>query len=268
MYTADEQADWLGSELGPKLKEAHPEVLVFPFDHNKDHAHKWAQTMYNHPTAAQYVSGIAFHWYSGDEFNHVAQIHAEHPEAILLPSEATWEKYRWSPGTTVETGEWAFGEGYAHDILGDLNAGAAGWTDWNMLLDQDVGPNHLGNNCDAPMMADNTKQELYLHPQYYFIGHFSKYLVPGSRRIKSAVLNSTSYTGGGRGYGTCTEEDGLEATAFKRPNGSVAVVVLNCGALAQNFKLKDIGRSLIAQIPGSSIQTFIFERSEHDTTFV
>lgn len=24
--------------------------------------------------------------------------------------------------------------GYAHDIMGNLNAGAAGWIDWNMLL--------------------------------------------------------------------------------------------------------------------------------------
>jgi glucosylceramidase len=259
VYTANETADWIGNYLGPKLKSAHPDVSIFPFDHNKDHVHLWAQTMYSHPNASQYIAGMSFHWYSGDEFEHVAQIHAAHPEAILLPSEATWEKYRWSPGTTVKTGEWSFGAGYAHDILGDLNAGAGGWTDWNLLLDQQGGPNHLSNWCDAPMMTDDN--DVYLHPQYYFIGHFSKYLVPGSRRITTSVQNSTSYSGDVRGYGTCTEEDGLEATAFQRPDGNIALVVLNCGAQAQNFKIKDIGRSAAVQIPGSSIQTFVFKRS-------
>jgi len=258
VYTADEEADWIGNELGPKLQAAHPEVLILPHDHNKDHVQLWADTMFSHPTAAQYVSGMAFHWYSGDEFDHVAQIHKKYPDAVLLPTEATWEKYRWGPETTVETGEWFFGEGYAHDILGDLNSGAQGWTDWNLLLDQDGGPNHLGNNCDAPMMADNGKQELYLHPQYYFIGHFSKFLVPGSKHLTSAVSGSTSYTGGGRGYGSCSEEDGVEATAFLRPDNVVAVVVLNCGASPQNFKLKDGDRAAAVQIPASSIQTFLF----------
>jgi glucosylceramidase len=261
VFSADEQADWIGSELGPQLKAAHPEVLIFPFDHNKDHVHLWADTMYSHPSASQYIAGIAFHWYSGDEFDHVAQVHQKYPKATLLPSEATWEKYRWSKRATVESGEWSFGEGYGHDILGDLNQGACGWTDWNMLLDQTGGPNHLGNNCDAPMFADNDKQELYLHPQYYYIGHFSKYLVPGSRRILSSVSGSTAYSGPGRGYGTCTAEDGLQATAFQRPDGTVAVVVLNCGAMPLNFKLKDAGRAAAVQIPGNAIQTFTFSRA-------
>lgn len=261
VYTADEEADWIGSELGPKLKAAHPDVKIFPFDHNKDHVHKWADTMYSHPTASKYIDGIAFHWYSGDEFEHVAQVHQKYPKVTLLPSEATWEKYRWSSKATVATGEWSFGEGYAHDILGDLNQGACGWTDWNMLLDQTGGPNHLGNNCDAPMFADNSKKELYLHPQYYYIGHFSKYIVPGSRRISSTVSGSTTYSGPNRGYGTCGGEDGLEATAFQRPDGQLAVVVLNCGAVPQNFKLKDSGRAAAVQIPGNAIQTFVFARS-------
>ena len=75
-------------------------------------------------------------------------------------------------------GDWSFGEGYAHDIMGDLNAGGgrhrissyfvarsaymvnhislvqgAGWIDWNLLLNEDGGPNHVGNVCDAPVIA-------------------------------------------------------------------------------------------------------------------
>lgn len=227
-YTAEEEADWLGEHLGPTLNATHPEVLIFAYDHNKDHVYDWAKVMYAHPTAPKYIDGIALHWYTGDSFDNVAKVHVEFPQAALLATEATWEKYRWQPGTTAASGEWAFGEGYAHDIVGDLNAGAVGWTDWNLLLDTTGGPNHVGNNCDAPMYSENGTA-LYLHPQYYYIGHFSKFILPGSRRIVTNVIGSKTYQGAPRGYGTCTEEDGLQATAFERPDGRVVIVALNCG---------------------------------------
>lgn len=122
-YSAEEEADWLGLYLGPAMMTAHPEVKILPYDHNKDLVHQWAKAMYEHPLASRYTSGISFHWYSGDNFENLAKVHRDFPKSILLASEATWERYRWSPGTTVEQGDWSFGEGYAHDIIGDLNAG-------------------------------------------------------------------------------------------------------------------------------------------------
>lgn len=254
LYTAQEEADWVGQYLGPAVKTAHPEVLIFPFDHNKDHVHEWAQTFFNHPTASKYVDGIAFHWYTGDSFDNVAKVHAEFPDKILLPTEATWEMYR------GQGGAWYMGQGYAHDILGDLENGAVGWTDWNLLLDETGGPNHVGNNCDAPVFADSKTKELTYHPQYYFIGHFSKFLVPGSKRIKSTVTGSTSYTGWGRPYGECDESDGLQATTFQRPDGQIAIVALNCGNSTLDFKIKDNSRAAKASIPAKSIQTYLFKR--------
>ena len=78
---------------------------------------------------------------------------------------ATYTNDRWSNGDRVKEGEWRFGEGYAHDIIGDLNAGANGWVDWNLLLDEHGGPNHAGITCDAAVRANITAQEIYLHPQ-------------------------------------------------------------------------------------------------------
>ena len=44
------------------LTETHPEVKLFIFDHNKDHAVHWAKTTL-HPSnpAAKYVDGTAKH---------------------------------------------------------------------------------------------------------------------------------------------------------------------------------------------------------------
>jgi glucosylceramidase len=48
-------------------------------------------------------------------------------------------------------------------MMNDFNKGTALWTDWNVLLDETGGPNHKGNFCFAPIIAD-TKQEKFIIP--------------------------------------------------------------------------------------------------------
>lgn len=49
------------------------------YDHNKDHIVNWAKTIYSDSTASQYVSGTAFHWYSGSQFENLNQTHYLYP---------------------------------------------------------------------------------------------------------------------------------------------------------------------------------------------
>lgn len=79
-----------------------------------------------------------------------SQSHDIAPDKFLLATEACT--------CPPAFGAWDKGEKYAHDIIGDLNAWAVGWTDWNLVLDMQGGPNHLQNWCDAPIMADVDKQ--------------------------------------------------------------------------------------------------------------
>lgn len=258
VYNSEQEADFIGSELGPTLRALHPEVAIFAYDHNKDHLEKWAGVTYAHPTASKFVTGVAFHWYSGDGFDQVLQVHQRFPRAVLLSTEICYERRRWSPNATLEEGEWSFGEGYAHEILGDLNAGTAGWIDWNLLLDESGGPNHVGNLCDAPLRADLPAGQLHIHPQYFFIGHFSKYILPGSRRLITMVDRTITYDGPTRMYGTCTTEDGLQATSFLRPDGIAATVVLNSTDASVKFKLRVGKRALRCKAPPHAAQTYLF----------
>jgi glucosylceramidase len=68
-----------------------------------------------------------------------------------------------------------------------------GWIDWNLLLDADGGPNHKGNNCDAPILANTDYSGINIQPKFYVMGHFSRYVVPGSRRIDSHVVGDFRY---------------------------------------------------------------------------
>jgi len=256
VFPAQYELDFIASELGPTLKAEHPEVKLFLFDHNKDDVLDWVEALYSHPEAMQYTSGIAYHWYTGDYFESVQEIHRRFPDAIMMSTEATYDQSRLQ-GASIADGNWDFALGYAHEIIGDFNAGTVAWFDWNLILDQEGGPNKVGNNCDAPMISDG--ERLNIHPQYYAIGHFSKYIPPGSKRLVTSVSQSHSYAGAVRTYGTCDASDGLQATAFRRPDGIIAVVALNCGDEAIDFKLQHGADAVAASIPKRAIQTYLLQ---------
>ncbi len=86
--------------------------------------------------------------------------------------------------------DWGNGESYGHDILGDLQNWAVGWTDWNIVLNPQGGPNHVSNFCNAPIIADPVAQTLQYQPAYWYLGHFSRYLPPGSVRLQTQVTGA------------------------------------------------------------------------------
>jgi hypothetical protein len=82
----------------------------------------------------------------------------------------------------------------------------SGWTDWNIVLDMEGGPNHLGNFCDAPILADTRNGTLHFQPMYYYLGHFSRFLPPQGRTHRVGHKMS-----GGPNDGW----DGLELAVFR-----------------------------------------------------
>ena len=106
------------------------------------------------------------------------------PEKKLFFTEGCVEYSRFA-----DSGEVAKAEMYAHDMLGNLKAGVEAVFDWNMLLDEKGGPNHVGNFCAAPMMCNPKEDSLEKRLTYYYIGHFSRYIKRGARTI-----DTTRYT--------------------------------------------------------------------------
>ena len=68
----------------------------------------------------------------------------------------------------------------------------------------------MGNFCSAPILADTAAGRLMIQGSYYYIGHFSRFIRPGARRILCASTH-----------------DDLETTAFLNPGGACSVVILN-----------------------------------------
>lgn len=93
----------------------------------------------------------------------------------------------------VRRGDWLRAERLGHDVIYDLLNHAQGWIDWNLLLDASGGPNHQGNQCDASLVAAADFSAVQLQPKFFYLGHLSKFVVPGSVRVDAALVGDFGY---------------------------------------------------------------------------
>ncbi len=233
-YSPDEERDFVRDHLGPALnKGGFPNKNIVIWDHNRDHLFERAKAVYDDPEAAKYVWGAGFHWYDGDHFENLQLTHDVWPEKQLLFTEGCQEG-----GTHDQS--WALGERYGRSMINDFNRWTTGWLDWNLLLDETGGPNHVNNLCSAPILVDTQSGELKYQNSYYYIGHFSRFITPGSRRL--AISSS---------------RDGVLTTAYLRPDGKVATVVLNLDDTAYTCDLKGDLKGTNVEIPAHAILTIL-----------
>jgi len=239
LYTAEEERDFVKNYLGPTLvKNGLKDKKILIWDHNRSIMYGRAATVLEDPAAAQYVWGVAFHWYVGNYFENVKRVHEAFPQTHLLFTEGCN-----GPFSLARIGEWQWGELYGTSMMNDFNNGAEGWTDWNVLLDQNGGPNHVQNYCFAPIHGNTETGALTYMSSYYYLGHFSKFIRPGARRI---ISSSTA--------------DDLLTTAFRNTDGRIAVVVMNPSDTEQPFYLWLEGKAAQTTSPAHSIMTLVISK--------
>ena len=242
LFSAEEERDFL-RHLKPALWAAGlGYVKVLAWDHNKERLLDRASAFMDDAACAADLDGMAFHWYSGDHFEAVrATRELIGPERELIFTEGCDS---FSNGDAAR--ELPHAEHYAHEVIGDLEAGASGIIDWNILLDQHGGPNHVGNFCDAPLMYDTSARQLNVRLPFHYLGHFSRFILPGAQHV------------------LCTRHTtALETTAFRNPDGTFALVALNRTERPIRFTLTAGSGALkqhVAQLdaPPHSIQTVVW----------
>jgi glucosylceramidase len=138
-------------------------------------------------------------------------------------------------------GSWSNGERYGRNIIGDFNNWSRGWIDWNLVLNEIGGPNHVHNYCEAPLMYDRNQKRLIYNNSYYYIGHFSKYIAVGAKRLEISVT-----------------KEGVYAVAFRNPDGRIVVVAQNEGFIAELALVVD-GQGININLPDHSITTFMVD---------
>ena len=241
VYTAEEERDFLKNYLGPTMKkDGYGDRKIIVWDHNRDLMFQRANVIFDDKEASKYAWGIGFHWYESwsggaEMYDNVARVHESWPDKNIMFTEGCAESFK--PNAY---GTWSLGERYGKSMINDFNNGTVGWTDWNILLDETGGPNHVQNFCFAPVHADSKTGELIYTNAYYYIGHFSKFIRPGAKRISSVASRSQLLT-----------------TSFKNKDGKIVVVIMNQGNAKTMYNLCIGTKAAAVTILPHAIQTLI-----------
>jgi glucosylceramidase len=249
VWSPEEQKSFLRDYLYPAFKASGltGKVGIYIWDHNKERVLEYSRQIIDEITDPM-VSGIAFHWYSGDHFEAVEMTARKFPDKIMMSSECC---HLHPPGLTSmfapligdttrpETVDYHDAVAYAHDIIGNLNAGMNRWIDWCIVNDENGGPRHVQGGFTSPMTAqeDGTYKKTIT---FDYIGHFSKYILPGAVRI---------------GHSKC--DDKCEITAAQNPDGSLVAVLLNKSVKDLAYVFRYDGEIIRFALPAETISTVI-----------
>jgi glucosylceramidase len=243
IYSAIEEKNFVKNFLGPTLhKSGLGDKKVIIWDHNRDMMFHWANDIFSDKEAAKYSWGVGFHWYEDwsthvQQFENVQKTNEAFPEKNLIFTEGCIGNFKFN-----QINDWSHGERYGESMIRDFNNGAVGWTDWNVLLNEQGGPNHVQNYCFAPVHYNTKTDELIYTNEFYYIGQFSKFIRPGARRI--SVASNRSY---------------LLTTAFQNVDGKIALIVMNKGENNETFLILLDSKYIKSSVPGKSISTFVIE---------
>lgn len=237
IYSAEEERDFIQYHLGPTLKKANIQKELYVWDHNRDIMNERVAPIFDHEEASKYVYGVAVHWYDNEPFANLKKCHDCYPDKHIISSESCIEG-------GPKFGVYESGERYARNIIGNFNNYCEAFIDWNLYLDETGGPNWVNNLCDAPVMIRVNEEKVIYQSSYYFIGHFSKYIMPGAKRIDLTNTNQE-----------------IQSIAFKNPNGTVVIVMMNPTEQDYNYEIKTrsgqfkitiLKRSIVTIIEGES----------------
>jgi glucosylceramidase len=234
LYSARDERDFVADYLGPALEKAKlTDVKLFGWDHNRSGLEERAVVMLGDSRSAKYLAGLALHWYQEEDFAASSRVLKQFPNTQILFTEGCAEG-----GPHLD--EWAPAERYARNMIGDFNNGVCGFIDWNIALDMQGGPNHVGNFCHAPILVDTKSGDVHVQPSFYYIAHFSKFVRAGARRLASTSDEST-----------------LQTIAFGNPDGSRVIVIANSSDVPRDITIAVENDARAVHVPAHAIQTHI-----------
>mgnify|MGYP000984664131 CR=1 FL=1 len=230
VMSSAQQADFVKNHLGPAFQSAGISTKIVVWDHNCDKP-DYPIAILSDAAARPFVAGSAFHLYAGD-ISALSQVHAAFPDKALYFTE------QW----TGSTGEFA-GDLVWHTknvVIGSMRNWARTALEWNLGNDTNYGPHTPGGctQCRGAVTIDGSKATKNV--SFYIIGQASKAILPGSVRLESSLPTQ------------------LANVAFRRPDGKIALLVLNESADLQSFNINIGGKWIVSSLQAGSVGTFVW----------
>jgi len=223
----------------PALTNANITTKVFVYDHNWD-TPSYPQTVLGglNGTQLTQIAGTAWHGYGGAPG---AQQLLQNQYASL----GNWE-------TEHSGGTWQSDQ-FTTDMLEItqvLRNSAKSFVKWSLALNEKLGPNltqnaSLGgcNTCTPIITVNSTTGAVTKDIEYYTLGHYSKYVLPGAVRIYSSNTPTVA------------------SVAFVNPDGSLALIAYNNGTTSQTVQVQWGTESFSYTLPATAAATFTWSGS-------
>lgn len=203
MYMSSQmQANFIKNALGPVFQKLQLQTKIVVYDHNCDHP-EYAIELLNDPEVRKYVNGSAFHLYDGN-ITAMSKVKLAHPDKDLYFTEQ-WTGAR---GDFATEFMWHM----KNVIIGSVNNHAKAAIEWNLASDENYGPHTPGGCTECLGAVTIAGQQVTLNQSYYIVMQAARFIPPGSVRIGIIV------------------PEGIQAAAFKRPDGKIALLIQNEGA--------------------------------------
>ncbi len=216
-YSPEDERDFIEQYLDPVLEEEGlGDLKIMVWDHNKERVYDRSKRIFTSEKVKNRVWGVAHHWYTGDHYDGLRLVHEQFGKE-LISSEICGGIY-----DDVNM----LAERYGKELFGDFSNFTSAFCDWNLMLSDKGGPFHnrsekstacagivfedKSSGCYAPVIYDTESKELVYTPIYYYIGHFSKYVLRGAKRVATTKYN-----------------ENIHSIAFKNPDGKLVVIVMN-----------------------------------------
>jgi glucosylceramidase len=232
--------------LGPALDAAglHPKILAF--DHNwaphpddqspTDPADpNYARTVLADAQARRYITGVAYHCYYGDP-SAQSELHQAYPDVAIYLTECSGVRSAQPENTFRDTLRWQT----RNLVIGAVRNWARTVVGWNLALDPAGGPHNGGcDECTGAVTVDGAT--VTHNAEFFVLGHASKFVRPGAVRVESSVTGN------------------LGNVAFRNPDGSVVLVVLNdADSDEARFTTRTGGLAFSASLPAGAVATFVW----------
>lgn len=229
---ANEQLDFIKNHLGPLLEKENIKTKILAYDHNWDRP-DYPMTILADADARKYVSGSAFHAYAGNV------------TAMSTVQEAFKDKGIYF--TEISGGQWAtnFADNMVWNMKNIFIGAPANWSKnallWNLALDENHGPKNGGCGDCRGVITISEGGFIQRNVEYYALAHLSKFVADGAKRIKTNPVTA------------------VEHVAFKNPDGTVAVVILNGANNFQRVNLVRGNGQVIFNQEQASVVTYVLK---------
>lgn len=230
LMDAEEQKVFLRDHLGPLLAKENIKTAIFLFDHNADHPN-YPISILDDSKAKAYAAGSAFHLYLGNE-SALSKVHEAHPDKKLYFTE------QWTGAKGSFDGDLFWHT--EHIVIGTINNWSSAVIEWNLAANAKYEPHTPGGCTECKGAFTIQGEEISRNVSYYIIGHISKFVPAGSKRIESSSSN-----------------DLIKTSSFITPNGKKVTIFLNAGAL-NNISLKNKQQNYSFTLPAGSVSTIVW----------